>query len=144
MSYVNNSGYYFFACCFLGLLLVALFSFLLFTYFFNCCRFFLMYKPKSISIAGVLFKIHYKQMNDFGLCDIDKKLITIRDTLTAQETLETILHESLHACLAVSGLSYLLNNEDTEEALIRCIDSLYIPIVKNQLSRYNKKNITKN
>ena len=99
------------------------------------------YKPKSISIAGVLFKIQYKSMNDFGLCDIDKKLITIRESLSNQETLETILHESLHACLAVSGLSYLLNNEDTEEALIRCIDSLYIPIVKNQLSRYNKKNI---
>lgn len=101
------------------------------------------YKPKSISIAGVPFKIHYKQMNDFGLCDIDKKLITIRESLSNQETLETILHESLHACLALSGLSYLLNNEDTEEALIRCIDSLYIPIVKNQLARY-KKNITKN
>jgi len=101
------------------------------------------YRPKSISIAGVLFKIQYKSINDYGLCDIDKKLITIRESLSNQETLETILHESLHACLAVSGLSYLLNNEDTEEALIRCIDSLYIPIVKNQLSRY-KKNITKN
>jgi len=99
-----------------------------------------MYKPKSISIAGIMFKIHYKPMNDFGLCDIDKKTITIRDTLTAQEKLETLLHESLHACLAVSGLSYLLNNEETEEALIRCIDSLYIPIVKNQLYRYNKEN----
>ena len=103
------------------------------------------YRPKSISIAGVMFKIQYKSINDYGLCDIDKKLITIRDTLTAQETLETILHESLHACLAVSGLSYLLNNEDTEEALIRCIDSLYIPIVKSQLARYkSKKNINKN
>tara|TARA_R100001198_G_C5198767_1_gene188612 strand:+ start:572 stop:880 length:309 start_codon:yes stop_codon:yes gene_type:complete len=96
------------------------------------------YKPKTITIAGVPFKIQYKQMNDYGLCDIDKKVITIRESLSNQETLETILHESLHACLAVSGLSYLLNNEDTEEALIRCIDSLYIPIVKNQLARYRK------
>ena len=101
------------------------------------------YKPKSISIAGVPFNIQYKLIEDFGACDIDKKLITIRESLSNQETLETILHESLHACLALSGLSYLLNNEDTEEALIRCIDSLYIPIVKNQLARY-KKNITKN
>tara|TARA_Y100001937_G_scaffold123381_1_gene186129 strand:- start:1585 stop:1887 length:303 start_codon:yes stop_codon:yes gene_type:complete len=100
-----------------------------------------MYKPKSISIAGVTFKIEYKSINDYGLCDIDKKVITIRDSLSNQDTLETLLHESLHACLAVSGLSYLLNNEDTEEALIRCIDSLYIPIVKNQLARY-KKDIT--
>lgn len=102
------------------------------------------YKPKSIAIAGVPFKIQYKPINDFGACDVDKKVITIRESLSNQETLETILHESLHACLALSGLSYLLNNEDTEEALIRCIDSLYIPIVKNQLARYNKKNITKN
>ena len=96
------------------------------------------YRPKSIRIAGIAFKIQYKQMNDYGLCDIDKKLITIRETLSNQETLETILHESLHACLAVSGLSYLLDNEETEEALIRCIDHLYIPIVKSQLSRYKK------
>ncbi|HAI19120.1 MAG TPA: hypothetical protein DCM10_14475 [Xanthomarina gelatinilytica] len=96
------------------------------------------YKPKTITIAGVPFKIQYKQMNDYGLCDIDKKVITIRESLSNQETLETILHEALHACLALSGLSYLINNEDTEEALIRCIDSLYIPIVKNQLARYRK------
>tara|TARA_R100000278_G_scaffold38503_1_gene34151 strand:+ start:55 stop:363 length:309 start_codon:yes stop_codon:yes gene_type:complete len=96
------------------------------------------YKPKTITIAGIPFKIQYKQMNDYGLCDIDKKVITIRESLSNQETLETILHESLHACLALSGLSYLLNNEDTEEALIRCIDSLYIPIVKSQLARYRK------
>ena len=100
------------------------------------------YKPKSIAIAGVPFKIQYRSINDFGACDVDKKVITIRESLSNQETLETILHESLHACLALSGLSYLINNEDTEEALIRCIDSLYIPIVKNQLSRYkSEKNI---
>lgn len=96
------------------------------------------YKPKSIQIAGIAFRIQYRAINDYGLCDIDKKLITIRKTLTNQETLETILHESLHACLAVSGLSYLLDNEETEEALIRCIDHLYIPVVKSQLARYKK------
>ena len=101
------------------------------------------YKPKIITIAGVPFKIQYRSINDYGLCDVDKKLITVKESLSNQETLETILHESLHACLALSGLSYLLNNEDIEEALIRCIDSLYIPIVKNQLARYDKseKNI---
>ena len=97
------------------------------------------YRPKSISIAGVLFKIQYKSINDFGLCDIDKKVITIRESLSNQETLETILHESLHACLAVSGLSYLLDSDQVEESLIRCIDHLYIPIVKSQLSRYKRK-----
>jgi len=97
------------------------------------------YKPKTIQIAGITFKIQYKPINDFGLCDIDKKLITIRESLSNQETLETLLHESLHACLAVSGLSYLLDNDQVEESLIRCIDHLYIPIVKNQLSRYKLK-----
>ena len=97
------------------------------------------YKPKSISIAGVPFKIQYRSINDFGTCDVDKKLITIRESLSNQETLETLLHEALHACLGLSGLSYLINNEDTEEALIRCIDSLYIPLVKKQLYRYNKE-----
>lgn len=99
-----------------------------------------MYKPKSISIAGVLFKIQYKPIEDFGACDIDKRIITIRETLTNKETLETLLHESLHACFALSGLSYLINNEETEEAIIRCIDALYIPIVKTQLYRYDKEN----
>ena len=136
MSYTNNRCVITFSlfvyCSFLFVLFF-------FVFFYLLPFFFLMYKPKSISIAGITFKVQYKPINDYGLCDIDKKVITIRDSLSNQETLETILHESLHACLAVSGLSYLLNNEDTEEALIRCIDSLYIPIIKNQLSRYKNK-----
>ena len=94
------------------------------------------YKPKSISIAGITFRILYKPISDFGDCDIDKKLITIRDNLTDQETLETILHESLHACLAVSGLSYLIVSVETEEAIVRCIDHLYMPVIKKQLRSF--------
>ena len=95
-----------------------------------------LYKPKSISIAGITFKILYKPMADYGDFDIDKKLISIRDNLTTQETLETILHESLHACLAVSGLSYLIDSVETEEALVRCIDHLYLPVIQKQLGAF--------
>ena len=35
------------------------------------------YKPKTIQIAGITFKIQYKPINDFGLCDIDKNLISV-------------------------------------------------------------------
>ena len=94
------------------------------------------YKPKQVTIAGITFKILYKSMNDYGDFDIDKKLISIRDNLTNQETLETILHESLHACLAVSGLSYLIDSDETEEALVRCIDHLYIPVIQKQLKAF--------
>ena len=95
------------------------------------------YKPQAISIAGHRLAIKYRKLEDFGEFNIDTKTITIRDSLSPQDTLLTVLHESSHAMLALSGLSYLLDDEAKEEALVRAIDHLLIPVIKRELKRFN-------
>jgi Zn-dependent peptidase ImmA (M78 family) len=97
------------------------------------------YKPKQITIGGIKYKVVYqKNLDDFGTLDTDKKIITIRDNLKPQELLDTLLHEAFHACLEVSGLSYLLDDENKEEALVRAFDSLMLPTIKRELKKVAK------
>lgn len=97
------------------------------------------YKPKQITIGGQKYSIVYKRnLEDFGVLDTDKKIITIRDNLKIPELLDTILHEAFHACLEISGLSYLLNDENKEEALVRAFDGLLLPVIKRELKKTMK------
>ena len=82
--------------------------------------------------------VYQKNLDDFGTLDTDKKIITIRDNLKPQELLDTLLHEAFHACLEISGLSYLLDDENKEEALVRAFDSLMLPTIKRELKKVAK------
>ncbi len=94
------------------------------------------YNPRQITIGGQKYRIVYKKnLEDFGTVDVDKKIITIRGNLSDNEKLDTILHEAFHACLALSGLSYLINDEDKEEALVRAFDSLLLPVIKREVKK---------
>tara|TARA_B100001094_G_scaffold139261_3_gene134717 strand:+ start:6710 stop:7027 length:318 start_codon:yes stop_codon:yes gene_type:complete len=98
------------------------------------------YNPRQITIGGHKYKIVYKKdLEDFGNLDVDKKIITIRSTLKINDKLDTILHEAFHACLAISGLSYLIDDENKEEALVRAFDSLLLPTIKKELKKVLKK-----
>jgi hypothetical protein len=78
------------------------------------------YKPKQITIGGHKYKVVYqKNLEDFGNVDVDKKIITLRDNLSTKETLDTLLHEAFHACLALSGLSYLLDDDNLRLYIIK-------------------------
>jgi len=97
------------------------------------------YKPKSLLVAGHKLAIEYrKDLDDFGQFNVDRMTIIIRDSLNPKETLSTIIHESVHAILALSGLSYLIDDESKEEALVRAIDYLLIPIIKRELKAFNE------
>ena len=94
------------------------------------------YNPRQITIGGQKYRIVYKKdLEDFGNVDVDKKIITIRGNLSATEKLHTILHEAFHACLALSGLSYLIDDENKEEALVRAFDSLLLPVIKREVKK---------
>ena len=94
------------------------------------------YNPRQITIGGQKYRIVYKKnLEDFGTVDVDKKIITIRGNLSDNEKHDTILHEAFHACLALSGLSYLINDEDKEEALVRAFDSLLLPVIKREVKK---------
>lgn len=82
------------------------------------------------------FKIVLKDMEDFGEMDFDKKIINIRKGLTQEEELDTLIHEVHHVALGISGLSNIMDDENTEEALVRIVDYLVMPIVKQEYKRF--------
>ena len=82
------------------------------------------------------FKIVLKDMEDFGEMDFDKKIINIRKGLTQEEELDTLIHEVHHVALGISGLSNIMDDENTEEALVRIVDYLVMPVVKQEYKRF--------
>ena len=82
------------------------------------------------------FKIVLKDMEDFGEMDFDKKIINIRKGLTQEEELDTLIHEVHHVALGISGLSNIMDDENTEEALVRIVDYLVMPIVKQEYKKF--------
>ena len=92
--------------------------------------------PPTIKVGGMQFKIVLKDMDDFGEMDFDKKVINIRKGLTQEEELDTLIHEVHHAALGISGLSNIMDDENTEEALVRIVDYLVMPIVKQEYKRF--------
>ena len=92
--------------------------------------------PSTITVGGMKFKIEFKEMDDYGEMDFDKKIISIRKGLSIEDQLDTLIHEVHHAALGISGLSNILDCENTEEALVRIVDYMVIPIVKEEYKKY--------
>ena len=61
----------------------------------------------------------------------DKAILTMKN-MNEEETLDTILHEAVHACLGLSGLGFLIDNDNFEEALVRAIENLVVPTFKRE------------
>ena len=96
-----------------------------------------IYKPPStITVGGMKFKVVFKDMDDFGQMDFDKRVISIRKGLSPEDQLDTLIHEAHHAALGVGGLSKILDCDNTEEALVRIVDYMVIPLVKSEYKRY--------
>ena len=96
--------------------------------------------PPTVMVGGMEFKIVFKDMEDFGVMDFDKKIISIRNGLTEEEQLDTLIHEIHHIALGISGLSNILDCDNTEEALVRIMDYLVMPIVKQEYKKFINKN----
>tara|TARA_R100001440_G_C2455613_1_gene108952 strand:- start:29 stop:349 length:321 start_codon:yes stop_codon:yes gene_type:complete len=92
--------------------------------------------PPTVTVGGMKFKVVFKDMDDYGEMDFDKKIISIRNGLSPEDQLDTLIHECHHAALGISGLSNILDCENTEEALVRIVDYMVIPIVKEEYKRY--------
>lgn len=85
---------------------------------------------KSIQIGGENFKIVYKEMEDFGFLNFDKREITIKKGMCPEETRRTIFHESIHATLAMAGMDHLIDDPCKEEAIVRSLDNIFYPTAK--------------
>ncbi len=97
------------------------------------------YRPSEVIIGGHKFSIEYKQMSDYGQLHFEKRTILIRKNLKEEDILDTILHEVVHACFSLSGLGYLIDNENMEEALVRAVENLVVPIFKREHLSYLKQ-----
>ncbi len=92
--------------------------------------------PPAITVGGVRFKVVSKEMDDFGQMDFDDRVISIKKGMSPEEQLDTLIHEAHHAALGVGGLSNIIDCDNTEEALVRIVDYMVIPIVKEEYKRY--------
>ena len=88
--------------------------------------------PPTITVGGMKFKIVFKDMEDYGEMDFDKKIISIRNGLSPEDH---------HAALGVSGLSNILDCENTEEALVRIVDYMVMPVVKQEYKKFLNLNL---
>jgi|TARA_R110000765_G_scaffold82940_1_gene161361 hypothetical protein len=95
--------------------------------------------PSAIKVGDIEFKIVLKKMKDYGDMDIDKKVIRIRTGLSDEESFDTLMHEVVHASLAISGLSNILDDSNIEEAIVRVADYILFPVYKREYGNYRRK-----
>ncbi len=88
--------------------------------------------PKYIIVFGRKIKIKYCDSLDglHGDFNPDKLLIRIDSTNSEKEQRITLLHEVLHASLALGGVSELLSPE-LEEAIVRNLEYGVFPLVED-------------
>jgi energy-converting hydrogenase A subunit M len=94
--------------------------------------------PTKIDVGGIEFKVILSKIKDFGDMDIDTKTIRVRADLKPEEAFDTLMHETVHAALAVSGLTNILDDDNLEEAIVRMTDYLIFPLYKKQYDEFRK------
>ena len=91
--------------------------------------------PDTISVMGQRVKIVVKdELTDsdgselYGHIDKDKMVIELSKKQTSQQMVRTLLHEVIHCCLFIGGLSEILSKRQ-EEAVCRCLEHGLGPLV---------------
>jgi len=76
--------------------------------------------PSSVTILGRKVKVkqgnnlHYMGEPCLGLCDYDNKVIYLEKNQLAQMKHDTLVHESVHFFLELTGLSQKLTDNENE------------------------------
>lgn len=92
-----------------------------------------MGKVSSIVVLEHEIKIEYCDMEDWGQCLLDEKIIKINKKCLKDPNQHwwTIIHEVTHMIFEMSGIAFMECND--EEAYVRCVENLVIPwVLKNQ------------
>ena len=80
--------------------------------------------PSKVTVLGTEFTIKIAALKggDLGLFDYAARTITIHKGIKEQRVAESaLLHEIIHASLAISGVNQLFK-EDLEEAITWCLE----------------------
>jgi hypothetical protein len=93
-----------------------------------------MRKVSSINVLDHKIKVVYEEMEDWGECFMDDKLIKLNKKCLKdpEQHWWTLVHEVTHMIFAMTGLAFMECND--EEAYVRCVENLVIPWVLNNIN----------
>lgn len=88
-----------------------------------------MRKLSSVEVLNQKIRIVYEDMEDWGECLLDEKLIKLNKKClkNSEQHWWTLVHEVTHMIFELSGIAFMVEND--EEAYVRCVENLVIPWV---------------
>jgi hypothetical protein len=92
--------------------------------------------PKYIVILGRKFKIKqlvglcYHGEPCLGLCDASNKIIYLEKGQKEDDKLDTLVHESVHAMLSISGIDQKLTDSENE-IMCQLVTALFNDLLKS-------------
>lgn len=92
-----------------------------------------MRKLSSVEVLNQKIRIVYEDMEDWGECLLDEKLIKLNKKClkNPEQHWWTLVHEVTHMIFELSGVAFMAEND--EEAYVRCVENLVIPwVLKHQ------------
>jgi len=88
-----------------------------------------MKRLSFVDVLNVKIKIIYEEMDEWGECLMDDKLIKLNKKCLKdpEQHWWTLVHEVTHMIFEMTGLAFMEMND--EEAYVRCVENLVIPWV---------------
>lgn len=78
---------------------------------------------------------------EFDECSSDGLVIWYRPDLASDVLVNTLIHEIVHAILYISGITHVIKDADTEEAIVRAMEYMLLPAL-NKLGKSLQKFIS--
>jgi hypothetical protein len=100
--------------------------------------------PAAVVVGPVTFSVccdedtlmrmeHATGSSLFGATDVGSQSIVLNINVGPDVLAETLLHEVLHACLSVAGISHELD-DDAEERIVRALSPVLLQVVRSNPS----------
>ena len=88
-----------------------------------------MKRLSFVDVLNVKIKIIYEEMDEWGECLMDDKLIKLNKKCLKdpEQHWWTLVHEVTHMIFEMTGLAFMESND--EDAYVRCVENLVIPWV---------------
>ncbi len=99
-----------------------------------------MKRLSHVNVLNQKIKISYEEMEDWGECFLDNKLIKLNKKCLKdpEQHWWTLVHEVTHMIFELSGIAFMAEND--EEAYVRCVENLVIPwVLEHQQLKKMKK-----
>lgn len=94
----------------------------------------------SVRVGGERFKVALGDLlEEWGTLSPDERVIHVSKEVKTVARFRRILeHEMIHASLVVAGMDEFLDPK-TEEAIVRCIDNIFLPALRRLDKRFEPK-----